>query len=266
MTRVGSIISASLAALSILGFAAGLPDATSARPVVTFKAVAVPIPVNLARAHGPSYPRTGAILGAPAAGEAVWTISGSEYFESPSPLTWIKVYTPTGVKLHWQGFATCTETVLREHGPAGCPKKSLAGPLGEGTGAVSFGGERVRERVTVQQFFRPGDGVLFYVSGSTPVSLEVFARGTVLAANPPFDFLFTGAVPLVETVPGLDGSIEQLKITFGAAFKERNKLVSFITTPSTCPPGGFPIKSELSFLNGETITSTTKIACPTQRD
>ena len=83
MTRLGSIVSGSLAALSILGFAAALPGAASARPVVTFKAVAVPIPINLTRAHGPSYPRTGAILGAPAAGEAVWTISGSEYSRVP---------------------------------------------------------------------------------------------------------------------------------------------------------------------------------------
>jgi hypothetical protein len=233
--------------------------------VVTFRATAVPVPVNPAGTRGPTYPGTGAFLGAPTAGETVWTITGREYLESPSPLTWIKVYTPAGVKLRWKGFATCTEAVLRQRGPGACPKKSMAGPIGEGTGTESFGGERVSERATVQVFFRPGDGLLFYATGASPVSFEVIARGTIVDTNPPYDFLFTGGVPLVETVPGIYASIEQLKITLGAAFKEGNKLVSFITIPKTCPRGGFPFKSELSFLNGETVTTTGKIACPRKR-
>ena len=44
----------------------GLPAVASAAPSVTLKANIVPIPKNLTKKGGPTWPNTGAILGAPA--------------------------------------------------------------------------------------------------------------------------------------------------------------------------------------------------------
>ncbi|MFI4927734.1 MAG: hypothetical protein ACHP7E_08615, partial [Burkholderiales bacterium] len=231
--------------LGIPGLLAGLPAVASARPTVSFKAAAVPIPVNLSKAHGPTYPGTGNILGAGAALETEFKISGTEYGGAPSPLTGVKVFVPAGLVLHTQGFATCTEATLQAKGAEGCPKKSFASPLGEANGTVSFGTERVHERLTVQAFFAPGGGLFFYAVGSTPASIELISKGTIGNSSGIFGKVFNASVPLVESVPGaLDGSAEQIKVKVGAAYKKGKKTVSYGTLPKKCPKGGFPVKSE----------------------
>jgi hypothetical protein len=265
MIRRASILKA-LLGVCALGLPATLPGAASARPVVKIKAAAIPIPVNLRNPHSPTYPGTGAILGAPVAMEAQLTIAGSEYGGSPSPLTQIKFYAPAGAKVSAQGFATCAETMLKENGAEGCPARFLAGPLGEAGGVVSFGSTRVHEKVSLQAFFGPGGEIFVYVVGETPASIELISKGMLANASPPFGKVFTGEVPLVESVPGaLDASVEQIKIRIGAAFKRAGKLVSYLTAPRTCPKGGFPIKVELSFLSGETVPAEARIPCPARK-
>ena len=242
----------------------GLPQAVSARPSVTFRATAVPIPRDLANPRHGTYPGTGFILGASAALESEWRISGSEYGGSPSPLTWLKVYSPAGVRLNPQAFGICSESILAADGPSGCSKSSSAG-FGDGTGVVTFGATRVKEQADVHVFFRPG-GLIFYVHGGTPALIEVMSLGTILPIARPFAQLFTGEVPLVATVPeALYGSLESLKITLGAAFKKAGRLVSWATLPSHCPARGFKLKAELSFLDGETVPVTDTVTCPKRR-
>jgi hypothetical protein len=248
-----------------LGLLAGPPGLAVARPVVTLKVEVVPIPIDLSNPTSATYPGTGAIYGAPLAMEAELTISGTEYGGSPSPLTGVRFYIPVGVKLHPQGFATCSETTLKEQGAAGCPKKSFAGALGEAAGVVSFGESRVHEKVTLQPFFAPGGGFFFYVVGDTPVVIELISKGTLSNnASPPFGMVFTGEVPLVESVPGaLDASVEYIKVKVGAAFKQGKKLISYGTAPRTCPKSRFfPVKVELSFLSGETVSAEYRVPCP----
>ena len=257
-------INARVLAVCAVFMTLALPRAASARPSVTFRATAVPIPRDLSNPRHGTYPGTGYILGAAAALESEWKISGSEYGGSPSPLTWLKVYSPAGLRLAPQAFGICSETILAADGPGGCPKSSSAG-FGDGTGVVTFGGTRVKEIADAHVFFRPG-GLIFYVHGGTPALIEVMSLGTILPIAPPFAQVFTGEVPLVATVPeGLYGSLESLKITLGAAFKRAGKLVSWATLPRRCPRSGFMLKAELSFLNGETVPVADRVACPKRK-
>jgi len=250
-----------LLGLGVVGLLAALPTAASATPTVTLKAAAVPIPINLSSSHSATYPGTGDILGAGAAIETEFTIHGTEYGGGPSPITQVKVTLPAGVKLNKNGFATCSEVVLKEKGPAACPKKSFASPKGEAQGFVSFGGERVHETVSVQGFFAPGGSLIFFVDGTSPASIELYPKGSFTTVGG--RQVFTTEVPLIESVPGaLDGSAEFIKVKVGAAYKKGKKLISYGTVPKTCPKGGFPLKTEITFLSGETVTSEYKAPCP----
>ncbi len=256
-----------LLGLGVLGLLVGLPATASARPEVTLKAAAVPIPINPAVANSKTYPGTGDILGAGAAIETEFKITGTEYGTgsqaSPSPITQIKVFVPHGTKLHTTGWATCSEAVIKTKGPEGCPKKSYAGPKGEARGTVSFGETRVHETLTVQPFFAPGGGLLFAADGDTPASIELISSGTITAAGGLFGDVFTAEVPLVESVPGaLDGSAEFIKVKVGAAYKKGKKLISYGTVPTKCPKGGFPLKTEVKFLSGEVVAAEYKAPCP----
>jgi hypothetical protein len=240
-----------------------LPAAAFAAPKVTVKAKILPVLKNPASPKGGSYPKTGNILGAGASVEAQMTISGTEYGGFPSPLTGVVVYLPSGTKLHPQGFATCSNAVLESHEVQNCPKKSVASPKGEVLGVVSFGASRVQEKATVQAFFTPGGNIAFFTEGREPTVLEILSTGRFSGASNPFSQKLTAVVPLVSTVPGAPyASVLSIKIRVGAAFMQGKKLISYGTVPKKCPKGGFPAKTELKYLSGETSTVSIKVPCP----
>jgi hypothetical protein len=244
--------------LAVLGLAVlGLSTTAAATPTLTFQVAALPIP---------GFPGTGDILGAGAVIQGKGTVSGAEYGGFPPPITEVKFYAPAGSKIHPQGFATCTPSVIEASGPEPCPKQSIAGPKGFATGVVSFGAERVHETASVQPFFAPGGNLEFFVDGKTPVVLEILGVGHIVNASPPFGLELLGEVPLIETVPGApDASFEEGDISVGAAYKQGKKTISYLTLPKRCPPGGFPAKVEVSFLGGATAEVTDQIPCPRRK-
>jgi hypothetical protein len=250
-----------LAVLAIALLGLSVPATALAAPSVTLKVKAIPIKKNPSSKGGPNWPHTGNILGAPTAVEAEFHITGTEYFGSPSPLTEVIATFPTGSKVSTKGFTTCSQSILESHEVQKCPKKSVAGPVGEAGGVVSFGSTRVHEKLTVQPFFAPGGGLGFYAEGREPALIELLSSGgfTSLSPTP----TLATKVPLVITVPEAPyGSAEFIKVEVGAAFMKGKKLVSYGTLPKKCPKGGFPVKATLKFLSGESVSVTAKPPCP----
>jgi hypothetical protein len=245
-----------LLGLAVLGLAVAGMTPAAAAPTFTFKTKALPIP---------GFAHTGDILGAGAVIQVEGEVSGTEYGGFAPPVTGIKYYAPAGAKLHPQGFATCAPAVIQESGPAPCPKQSIAGTKGSAGGVVSFGTERVHETVSVQPFFAPGGNLEFFVDGMTPVSIEILARAQVIPSSPPFGVEVIGEVPLIESVPGaLDASLEEAKISVGAAYRRGKRTIAYVTLPQRCPQGSWPVKVELSFLGGATAEAAYTMPCPKQ--
>jgi hypothetical protein len=272
--RRASTCLAMLGSLAVLG----LPAVASASPTVTFKAKAVPIP----KPGGGTYPHTGNILGAGAAVQAEYTITGSGYGATPQnpaggnpPLAAVNFFLPAGAKINSSGFGTCSEATLKNTGPSGCKKNAVASPKGSALGEVTFGTERVPEEASLQAFFGSNKGLLFFVNGSSPVSLEFVSTGTyVNSGQPPYGLELKTLVPAIATVPGAPlASTKTINIKVGAAIKKGKKLLSYGTLPKTCPKGGFPVKTEMIFggsyggerefgIPAETTTVTYKSPCP----
>jgi hypothetical protein len=265
--RAGTRRTRIFASLGLFGLVAlGLPVAAGATPTaVTLKLRGVPIAVNPEVVNGPTYPGTGNTLGAGVAVEGELKISGSEYGGFPPPITGITFLAPVGVKLHPQGFATCSEAILESHEVAHCPKKSFASSIGSVAGVVSFGATRVHETLTLQGFFAPGGELAFYAEGRSPAVIEIIGKASITSGGGGVGPKFSANVPLVETVPGAPyGVVEAGKITIGAAFMQAVKVIPYITLPKKCPRGGFPVRAELRFLIGEPVTVDTKMPCPTK--
>jgi hypothetical protein len=253
-----------LAALGVLALLA-LPSMASAKPTVSFKALAVPIS---------GFPHTGNIKGAGAAFKSEFVIKGTEYGGFQPPLIGVNVQLPKGTVLHTQGFAKCpTATLTQEKEPTKCPKGSRAGPVGEALGFVNIGTEEVREKVTIESFFTP-EGLAFFVQGHTPTIIEITSTGKYINLNGAGGFgpKFVGKVPLIESLPGAPfGSTERINVKVGAAVKSHGKTIYYGRVPKTCPTGGFPVKAELTFANleklpepvaGEVVSVTSKAPCP----
>jgi hypothetical protein len=249
--------------VAILGLALpALPGVASARPTVSFKAEAVPIP---------GFPHTGNILGAGADLTLEYVIGGTEYFGSPPPIIGLNFYAPRGSVLHTAGFPTCAEDAIVNFGPSACPKGSAVGPVGTVVGTVSFGGERVEESVELLSFFRPGGGIEYLADGHSPVAIEVLDRGRYRHIGGAGDYGLEEEeqVPLVATVPGAPyASVRTITGKFGAAMKSHGRTIYYGRVPKTCPKGGFPLKTEVILAeNGEpskpeTVSAFYKAPCP----
>jgi hypothetical protein len=265
--------------LALLGLVAlGVPAQALAEeeiplPTLNVKAAAVPIP---------GFPGTGNFYGKGAAVETTVEISGSGYGPtaqnpkgSPPPISAVNVFLPKGVKLHPAGFATCPESTLKNSGPRGCPKKSVASALGSVLGEVTFGAERVPEEATLQAFFAPGGGLFFYVQGSTPVSLEVLSTGKWVRSSGKYSWELKTLVPPVPTVPGAPlASASKIHIKAGAAYRKKGKVIPYGTVPKKgeCPKGGFFGKLEITFggsnqygefgIAPKTVTKEVRVPCP----
>src|ERR1700742_1351840 len=142
MRRARTICLALFAVAALAAPAQALAEEIPA-PTLNVKAAAVPIP---------GFPGTGNFYGKGADVEATLEIAGSGYGATPQnpkgsvpPVSGVNVYLPKGVKLHPSGFGACTKATLQNIGPSGCPKTSVASPIGSVLGEVTFGTERVPE-------------------------------------------------------------------------------------------------------------------------
>lgn len=254
-TVAGALVCVAMALL-------GLTSIAQAAPTVSIKAKIVPIPIN-PNSPKKTFPKTGNILGAPAALEGEMTIKGTEYFGGPSPITSVVVYLPKGVKLNPKAFSICSKAILESHEVQKCPKRSIASPKGEVTGMVSFGASRVFEKTTLQAFFSAGNKLTFFAEGREPALIEVLSEAGFFPASGVYSQKLVAAVPLVQTVPEAPYASEMsIKVKVGAAYKKGKKLISYGTVPKKCPKGGFPGQVEVKFLSGESTTNTIKVPCP----
>lgn len=255
--------SPSFSVKATLGLAIGLVSClaaatASATPSVTLKAV----PVPLKGVHG-----SGDILGAPAAVEFEFTLRGTEVTgDAPSQIRGVNVWAPKGVKLNTNGFVTCTLHTLEEKGPEGCPKKSQASPVGSVEASDTIAGDAIKEKGTLQAFFAPAKELIFYANAPSPISAQVYVGGTIHPTTGQYAYEFESEVPLVESVPGAAAvSTEAIDLKVGAAFKKHGKVTSYITLPKTCPKGGFPLKAEIKFENGEAVETLYHSPCPKKK-
>jgi hypothetical protein len=267
-----------LLGLIVLGLPAVAPAAEPTVGISKFKAKAIPIP----KIRGGVWPKTGNILGAGSGIEAEFVLEGSGYGPTPqkpeggiAPISQVNFYFPAGVKLHPQGFGNCTEEVLKNKGPSGCPTSSIASPIGSVLGEVAFGSTRVEEKGTLQAFFTRG-GLLFYTEGKTPTQVEVISRGQFKKAAPPYGEELVTLVPPVATVPGAAlASVREIHIKGGAAIKRGKKTIYYGTLPTKCK-GGLQVKIEIIFggqyggerefgIPAKTVTATYRAPCPRRR-
>jgi hypothetical protein len=267
-----------LALLGLIVLAAPASASAEEIPTPTLKVSAKAVPI-------PGFPGTGNFYGKGADVEATAEVEGSGYGSSAQnpkggipPLSAVNIYLPKGVKLNPKPFAHCDEATLQNIGPSGCPKTSVASPLGSVLGEVTFGSERVPEEATLQAFFGPGGGLLFFTNGTSPVSLEIVSAGQYVKSSGKYSWELKTLVPPVATVPGAPlASARRIHLKAGAAVRQHGKVIPYGTVPKKgeCPSGGFFGKVEVTFggmyggtrefgIPAKTITQVIRAPCPSR--
>ncbi len=264
-------ITNTLAALVVcLMFSAGvLVPVAVAKPTVTLDTRAVPIPKNLLEPHSRTWPHTGDMAGAGAELEARFTIQGTEDRGLPAPWRHVAFYLPRNTTIHTGGFARCKHpTHVPRKGPP-CASGSLASPPGPEQAMVDFGGANGPTEWEQGAFFPTGGTLGFWTRTTTegPLIGGGYNRGSLTPTAGAYGAKITETMPVRTAISKpYDISTVSFDLTLGAAKMTGGKLTSVLTMPKLCPPGGLPVKAELSFGDGaestwETVTVVSKLPC-----
>lgn len=200
---------------------------------------------------------------------------GTTNLPIPSPITHFTAYGPAGATMNLEGTGTCTAQKLENVGPEACPANSRAG-FGEVEGAYEIAKEVVRENASIDFFLGNNNPnhttLLLYLDGTSPVSIQLVFTANVVHGAPPYGLGFSLNVPLIKVLPeASDASALGGFLTIGAKnvayyrkVHGKRKLfhVKGIITPKSCPHGGWPVETQISFEDGSTVTAKSKIRCP----
>lgn len=199
---------------------------------------------------------------------------------APAPgLTGLALHMPYGMGLVTStlGLANCYPQSLTANGLAGCSPNAWMG-LGSAIVKVPFGPRRVSEIVDVTVLMGPpsknGITLMFYATGTAPVSAAVVFGGVLRPDSRPFGEIVEAVIPVIPSVPeGPDVAISEFGASIGPAnllYEARRHGKSYffkprgMTIPRHCPRGGFPVAIELQFADGSSANSATKVKCPSR--
>jgi hypothetical protein len=153
--------------------------------------------------------------------------------------------------------------------------------MGEGSALaeIPIGPVILQETAQVGIFRGPEQGghlaLLFYATGTTPVSAQLAFPGVLLPAPAPYGASIHIDVPLVPSLPGgPDVAVVRLHATLGPLGltyyeRVRGRLVAYkpqgILLPKKCPHGGFAFGASFGFLDGSHTNADARVQCPARR-
>ncbi len=204
----------------------------------------------------------------------------------PTPVTAMDLRLPEGTELAGSslGLAECQPELLRIEGPQACPSNSIMG-RGTAIGAIRLTSQPPRlitEPAHVLFALGPTQSenanptVLILVEGLTPTYTMILLTSQLAPSPPPYSYALNINVPLQQMWwEGPYVALIHFKATIGPRGvtyhrKEHGRIIAFkprgLTTPTRCPPKGFPFEAHFQFYNGTTATAHTRAPCPIQSE
>jgi hypothetical protein len=206
-------------------------------------------------------------LGASTVFTLAFRFSGGEE-GTPPPLHQVVMHLPAGLHIDVSGVKTCQPSSLKRKGPSGCPSGSLVG-TGHALLRVHAGSQSLPEQGTMSIFRGPNRGGLqtfeIYGHGNSPLDQSQVSTAILETDKAPFGWKTVTTVPPIPTVMyEPNASFESASVTFGAIHgaPKAHAAAGSIVMPRTCPAGGFPFATEVTFAEGATATASAKVPCP----
>jgi hypothetical protein len=200
----------------------------------------------------------------------------------PIPVESVDLRIPRGSKLVGSslGLSECLPlAVLEDEGPEACPANSIVG-RGTAVGGIQLTSDPprlVKAQANVLLAYGPVElesgnpTILILVEATEPYDL-ILVTSQLEPVPPPYSYSLDIKVPLEQAwTEGPDIALLHLKATIGPRGityrrREHDKIFTFkprgLTTPSRCPPKGFPFEARFRFYDGTTAVARDRAPCP----
>lgn len=218
-------------------------------------------------------------LGARTTIEFAFAINGP-HGQVPSPVRSLDLRLPAqmGIATTTLGQANCYPELLIEHGLHGCSANARIG-FGDALAVIPHRPRNIAEKVSINALMGPPASerleVIFYAEGISPVFAQLVLPGLVLGDSEPFGERINTAIPLVPAWPeGPNVSLERFRSTIGPLHLTYHRQVNGktvfykphgISVPTRCPHSGFPFEAHLTYEDGTTTNTITRVPCPGRR-
>jgi hypothetical protein len=174
---------------------------------------------------------------------------------APEPVSRMVFSFTKGAKVHPEAFGICTQAILKDKGPDGCPPSSR---LGDGK-AIAHALEQDYP-ATVDVFNGPAAGkdrkLLIYARalGTVVIRLE----GTLKKTSGKYGYVLDLPVAPIQIVGDMYASITSFEVTVGGIGRKK---VPFIEAPTSCTKPGWPFFGSFTYADGASGTSSATITC-----
>jgi hypothetical protein len=195
----------------------------------------------------------------------------------PSPLSRLAFRYPAKMGLATSGLgrATCTAAMLEDRGRGGCPANALMG-FGSALLAIPAEGEVVREPGAISIWMGPVANsefqLLFYANATAPASEQLVFGGLIEEAGAPFGGDLDTQIPPIPWSPEAPpASITRFTARIGpqhvtyyrrAGGGEIPYRPEGLRLPHSCPRGGLPFATTLTFVDGTKPSAGASVPCP----
>lgn len=184
----------------------------------------------------------------------------------PGALSGMVLQMPVGLSINLAGVGICPPSRLRHGGPSACPGSSLLG-RGQALLEVYAGSQTLPEEAAVSVWRGPNRGArpTFEIlgHGETPLDESTISTAVLENGHAPYGSKLVVSVPPIPTlVYEPNASFISLSLTIGSSFGSRGRSGGSITTPRSCPAGGFPFAAAFTFADHSVAGAAAKLRCP----
>jgi hypothetical protein len=188
----------------------------------------------------------------------VGAVMGTTDGTVPEPIRHMRFSFTKGAKVHPEAFATCTQQILHDKGPNGCPTTSR---LGRGTAIANALGADYPATIDVFNgaATKAGRKLLFYARALSTVIIPL--EGTLKKSTGKYGWVLDVPVQKIQIVGDQYASITSFAVNVGGIGR---KHVPFIEAPTSCTKPGWPFLGQFTYADGATGSSSATIRCVLQ--
>lgn len=176
-------------------------------------------------------------------------------------ITYAKISLPKGIKINYKSFPECALPADKTEVGAWCADNAPKSKVGSGTAKASVVGVDFNPEGTLTPYIGSNGRLLIRTEFTSPAVIDQPLIGKVGTAGGGYTFDFNVPESLQTPIENADQQILNFALKFDKKTVKKGKKKIGLVELNSCPKGGYVFKGEFKFKSGETVNTSTTVAC-----
>lgn len=176
-------------------------------------------------------------------------------------ITYAKISLPKGIKINYKSFPECKLPADQEKVGAWCAENAPKAKVGSGTATASVVDVDFNPTGTLTPYIGSSGRLLIRTQFDSPAVIDQPLIGKVSTSGGAYAFDFNVPTELQTPIENADQQILNFALKFDKKTVKKGKKKIGLVELTSCPKGGYVFKGEFKFKSGETVNTSTTVAC-----